>query len=50
MNYPELKREKMSRSKREQLREFTKDERIWLERISRSQSEPASHMIRAKQL
>src|SRR5664279_3064483 len=40
----------MSRSKREQLREFTKDERIWMERISRSQSEPASHVIRAKQL
>jgi transposase len=40
----------MTRCKREQLRKFTEDERIWLERISRSQSEPASHVIRAKQL
>ena len=50
MDYPERKREKMARNKREQLREFTQEERNWLERISRSQSEPASHVMRAKQL
>ncbi len=29
---------------------MTEEERIWLERISRSQSEPASHVARAKQI
>ena len=40
----------MTRQKRETLREFREDERNWLGRISRSQSEPASHVMRAKQL
>ena len=40
----------MTRRKREQLRTFSEDERTWLERISRSQSEPSSHVVRAKQL
>lgn len=40
----------MSRRKKEPLRALTKEERTWLERISRSQSEPASHVGRAKQL
>ena len=40
----------MTRKKKDHLREFSKDERDWLERISRSQSEPASHVMRAKQL
>jgi transposase len=40
----------MTRRKREQLRPMSEDERTWLERISRSQSEPSSHVVRAKQL
>ena len=40
----------MSRQKRDPLRKLSEEERKWLERISRSQSEPASHVIRAKQL
>ncbi len=40
----------MSRRKKEPLRTLTEEERIWLERISRSQSEPASHVARAKQI
>jgi len=40
----------MTYQKREHLRAFSEDERSWLEQISRSQSEPASHVIRAKQL
>jgi transposase len=40
----------MSRRKKEPLRTLTEDERNWLERISRSQSEPASHVARAKQI
>ncbi len=40
----------MSRRKKDPLRELTERERNWLERISRSQAEPASHVARAKQL
>jgi len=40
----------MTRRLKDPLREITPTEREWLERISRSQSEPASHVIRAKQL
>lgn len=40
----------MSRRKKEPLRTLTDEERTWLERISRSQSEPASHVTRAKQI
>ncbi len=40
----------MSRRKKDPLRELTKEEREWLERISRSQTEPASHVVRAQQI
>ena len=40
----------MSRRKTDPLRKLTEDERNWLERISRSQVEPASHVARAKQV
>ena len=40
----------MTRRKIEPLRELTEEEQTWLERISRSQSEPASHVARAKQI
>lgn len=40
----------MSSRKKEPLRTLTEDERIWLKRISRSQSEPSSHVARAKQI
>jgi transposase len=40
----------MSRRKKDPLRTLTEEERNWLERISRSQAEPASHVARAKQL
>jgi transposase len=40
----------MSRRKKELLRPLTEEERTWLERISRSLSEPASHVARAKQI
>lgn len=40
----------MTRRKREQLRDLSDEERKWLERISRSLSEPSSHVLRAKQL
>ena len=40
----------MSRRKKEPLRTLTDEERTWLERISRSQSEAASHVARAKQI
>jgi transposase len=40
----------MTRHKKEQLRELKEEERVWLERISRSQSEASSHVIRAKQI
>jgi hypothetical protein len=41
---------KMTRQKKDSLRELTEEERTWLERIGRSQSEPAIHVIRAKQI
>lgn len=40
----------MTRSKKDPLRELTEKERMWLERISRSQSEPAGHVARAKEI
>jgi transposase len=40
----------MTRRKTEQLRTLTDEERNWLERISRSRSEPAIHVARAKQI
>ncbi len=40
----------MSRCQRDPLRRLTEEERHWLERISRSRSEPASHVARAKAL
>jgi transposase len=40
----------MTRRKKDPLCELTEEERNWLERISRSQSEPASHVARAKQI
>jgi transposase len=40
----------MTGKKNDPLREQTEEERTWLERISRSQSEPASHVIRAKEI
>lgn len=40
----------MSRKKKDPLRPLTEEEQDWLERISRSQSEPASHVARAKQI
>ena len=38
----------MTRHKKDPLRALTRAEREWLERISRAQSEPASHVVRAK--
>ena len=38
----------MTRHKKDPLRELTADERTWLERISRSQSEAYVHVTRAK--
>ena len=40
----------MSRQKKDPLRKLTEEERNWLERISRSAVEPASHVARAKQI
>ena len=40
----------MTRRKKDPLRELTDEERTWLGQISRSQSEPASHVARAKQI
>jgi len=40
----------MSRRQKDPLRKLTEDERLWLARIARSASEPASHVARAKQL
>lgn len=40
----------MTGKRSDPLRELTEEERTWLERISRSQSEPVSHVIRAKQI
>jgi hypothetical protein len=38
----------MTRRQKDPLRPLTPDEQEWLERISRSQSDPASHVARAK--
>ena len=40
----------MTGRKKDPLRTLSEDERQWLERISRSQSEPASHVVRAKEI
>lgn len=40
----------MSRNQKNPLRELTEEEQKWLERISRSQSEPACHVIHAKEI
>jgi transposase len=40
----------MTYKKKDPLRALTEEERIWLERISRSHSEPAIHVIHAKQV
>jgi transposase len=40
----------MTSRKKDSLRKLTEEERNWLERISRSQSEPASHVARAKEI
>lgn len=40
----------MTRRKKNLLRIMTEEEQTWLERISRSQSEPAAHVIRAKEI
>jgi transposase len=42
--------EKMTRRKKDRLRTLTEEEQKWLERISRSQSEPSVHVIRAKEI
>jgi len=40
----------MSRRRKDPLRPLTGDEQQWLERIARSQSDPSSHVLRAKVL
>jgi len=40
----------MTRRRKDPLRTLTEGERNWLERISRSYSEPASHVARAKEI
>ncbi len=40
----------MTGRKKDPLRKLSEEEREWLERISRSQSEPASRVIRAKEI
>jgi hypothetical protein len=40
----------MSRCKIDPLRPLTEEERLWLEKISRSQAEPAAHVARARAL
>jgi transposase len=40
----------MTRTQMEPLRALTEEEKSWLERISRSQNEPAGHVTRAKQI
>ncbi len=40
----------MTRRKKDPLRELTTEEQEWLTRVSRSASEPASHVARAKQI
>jgi len=39
--------ERMTRRKKDPLRDMSNEERTWLERISRSQSVPVSHVLRA---
>jgi len=41
---------RMTRRKKDLLRSLTEEERDWLERISRSQSEPAAHVAHAKEI
>ncbi len=40
----------MTRRKKEPLRTLTEEEQKWLERISRSHCEPATHVARAKEI
>ena len=40
----------MTRRQKDPLRKMTEDEKIWLERISRSQGEPAVHVGHAKEI
>jgi hypothetical protein len=40
----------MSRRRKESLRLLTVEERQWLGRVARSTCDPASHVVRAKQL
>lgn len=40
----------MTRRQKDPLRTLTEEEKTWLERISRSQSEPAAHVMRAKEI
>ena len=40
----------MTRRKKDPIRNITEEERTWLERISRSQSEPAVHVAHAKEI
>jgi len=40
----------MTRRKKDALRTLSDEEKSWLERISRTQSEPAVHVIRAKEI
>jgi hypothetical protein len=40
----------MTRRKKNPLRALTREEREWLERISRAQSDPASHVVRAREI
>lgn len=40
----------MTGRKKDPLRTLTEEERKWLERISRSRSEPTSHVVRAKEI
>jgi hypothetical protein len=40
----------MTRKKKNLLRTLTDEEQTWLERISRSQNEPAAHVARAKEI
>ena len=40
----------MTGRKKDPLSTLTEEERKWLKRISRSQSEPASHVVRAKEI
>ena len=44
------RKKRMTRRKIEPLRTLTEEEHKWLERISRSHSEPASHVARAKEI